>query len=119
MIEIALGIEQASEAASVGFVSYEQLLGRFIEALREAGLEDEGQGVALWAAFSFHRNAQNGFTGSYKGADPERPWPTDPRQIPPAVLEVPGTASRSRPGPKPGDFVSLTPCPVASGIALI
>ena len=88
MVETALEIEQAFDAASVGFVPFEQLLGLFINALREAGLEDDGQGVALWAAFSFHRNAQSGFTGSYAGADPEHPWPTDPRQIPPEVLEV-------------------------------
>ncbi|MFE2571505.1 DUF7380 domain-containing protein, partial [Streptomyces mirabilis] len=88
MVEMEPGIRQALDDASTGFVSYEQLLERFLKALTEAGLQNDGQGVALWAAFSFHRDEQKGFTGSYAGSDPGEPWPTDPRQVPANVLAV-------------------------------
>lgn len=88
MAEINPVVRQALDEASDGFVSYEQLLERFLKALAEACLRNDAQGVALWAAFSFHRNVQGGFTGSFAGGDPDRPWPTDPRRIPSDVLEV-------------------------------
>ncbi|WP_406479799.1 hypothetical protein [Streptomyces sp. NBC_01615] len=88
MVEMEPGIRQALDDASTGFVSYEQLLERFLKALTKAGLQNDGQGVALWAAFSFHRDEQKGFTGSYAGSDPGEPWPTDPRQVPADVLAV-------------------------------